>query len=151
VTSLSAARQLLDVAVAGLTAAGRTVPGRVLVTPGSHATAECEQITVAVTRPSIPGPVAQEVSRARAVPQPRYVELRLDLLRCIPIYDEAMDPTEAETYAGELLADADALLACLTPEALTGRPGRPAYVGPVSTQGPEGGMVGLFCVVQVPL
>lgn len=150
-TAFAQARRLLDVALAGLEAAGRPTPSRAFVAPGAVPAADCEQITVCITRPSTPGTPGAETLVARSIPRPRFVEMRLDLFRCFQVTDDPTpDPDKLETVTVGLLADCDALLAALTPARLANEDGLPAYVGPITSQGPEGAIVGVFCVVHVP-
>ena len=152
------ARRLLDLVAERLDAADRPTPKRRYVTPGAQAVWDDEQMTVAVLRPSIPGAVSQATNpRARPCPGPRHVELRLEIVRCIPAGTVTgggvfvpPDPEACEQAAENLLADAG-VLSALTPADLTGVAGRPATLGTVQTMGPEGGLAGSFVTVLVPL
>lgn len=133
-----------------LVAAGRPVPDRVCVATGADPVWDCEQLTVNVTRPSVVGTLTLEARTGRPRPQPRYLELRIDLVRPVPFGDGENPPTvdDTQTAARELLEDADAL-GELTPFEVTGRVGAYALVGAVTLQGPEGGYAAATVTVSL--
>lgn len=153
------AARVLAVAAAGLGDAGRHVPARVLVAPGADPAWDCEQLTVQVVRPSVQGVPGQEGILGRPVGLPRFVELRVELVRETPpagatINGEPQPPAAdaLQACAQELLDDADALRAALTPAAVVGDAGagRSVYVAPVQLNGPAGGLVSASVLVQLP-
>ena len=153
-TAYDVAAHVLDVVAAGLTDAGVDVPERRYVAPGPLPAWDCEQLTVALVRPAVPGTPGREVARSRPCGGPRFVEVRVELVRCAPVGDgeEPATVEELTACAQGLSADVEALRKALDdPVALVGRPGPTTLVGPVTTTGPEGGLVAVGALVQVPL
>ncbi len=150
----AAAQRVLAHTISVLEAAGRNVPDRTGVVPGALSAWDCEQLTVTVPRPSVPGGAARETT-GRPLPMqgPRFAEMRIELIRCTTCSSEEPIPSMEilQEVAAQLLDDATALELGLTPEALGGSPGRPVQIGPLTMAGPDGGYASVFCTVTLPL
>lgn len=111
------ARQILDTASAGLTAAGLTAPERQYVADGNMVAWDCEQLVVAIVATySHEGNVAQETQMPAFAMAPRAAEVEVWLARCAPTMDEDGTPAAAEAIdasAGVVLADPMVILDCL--------------------------------------
>jgi hypothetical protein len=149
------AARVLELVTAGLRDAGVVVPERRYVTPGARPAWDAEQLTVGIVRPSVPGSPGREVAGARPCSGPRFVELRVELVRCLPVGDEDGTPAtvkELEDAARQSVEDADALRRALDDDVeVTGRRGVPSLVGAMTVLGPDGGMVAVTTLVQVGL
>lgn len=152
-----AAKRILTVVTDGMVAADRTLPDRIAVQPGADPQWDCEQLTIAVVRPSIPGSAGAQDPRARPVSPARYCEFRLELVRCLPEGDNTglVAVADWETAADELLTDAEVWETVLVPNALSGpegsRRGVPVQIGPIVLLGPLGGLASISITLGVPL
>jgi len=153
-----AAADLLDFVVQDMTAQGITLPTTQYVAPGSVIAYDGPQVTTNIVTISAGQPGTQDPYQQTFV----YfsVTLQVVIVRDTPTLTEVAgrakipSPTAIQASAQEMLNDVTALAQTLVnckERGILTPPGVPATVGPIATEGPEGGVVATVGLFMMPL
>jgi len=142
--------KLLGELVKQLTDMDIPIPAVVYLAPGNEVAWDCEQLTLHMTRiitnyegGDAPSPVAHALLMSSA-------EFVATMVRCIPVPNDngdLPDPADVTTAAAQLLKDARAIrrgFERIDQFHLVVPRNVPVTIGPVSTQGPQGGFAAVF-------
>lgn len=153
-----AAEDLLTFVVQDMTAQGVTLPTVQYVAPGSNIAYDGPQVTTNIVRIFAGNPGSQDPFEQTFVFFS--VELQVVIVRNTPTLEEiggrvkVPSTTQLKTSAQEMLADVTALtqtlINCKQRNILCSA-AMPAIVGPIATEGPEGGVVATVGLFTMPL
>lgn len=149
------ANQALEAVVDRFATEGITLPDRQYVTGGLVAL-DCEQVVVEVVRVYTGTPGA-ELSDPVSCAVPRSAEMRIWIVRCVPIFKDNGDPptqSELDASGEELLTDGWVLVWGLLQEYRDGNflsQCDKLVIGNLAAVGPEGGFGGWALTIQADL